>query len=265
MPIDKWCFVNAYFCGMQIHPLSEGSFTIDQTKVFVPFNTAIENLQERPKGSILVEIQPFVIITEHDIILLDTGLGYLNKSGKLQIHDNLMSLGIDPSSVTKVFMSHLHKDHSGGLTYVDPLSQQRFISFPYAKHYIQRREFDFAMEGGKSSYIPEQIAMLKEFSGVVWLEEDEGNIDHIIQYQLSAGHSKFHQVAWIKEQTETIFYGGDEAPQLQQMKSRFVAKYDMNGKKAMQWRKSWWEEGNTAGWQFAFYHDIGHPTWKNLK
>ncbi|MFN5252568.1 MAG: MBL fold metallo-hydrolase, partial [Chitinophagaceae bacterium] len=185
---------------MQIHPLSEGSFTIDQTKVFVPFNTAIENLQERPKGSILVEIQPFVIITEHDIILLDTGLGYLNKSGKLQIHDNLMSLGIDPSSVTKVFMSHLHKDHSGGLTYVDPVSQQRFISFPYAKHYIQRREFDFAMEGGKSSYIPEQIAMLEEFSGVVWLEEDEGNIDHIIQYQLSAGHSKFHQVAWIKEQ-----------------------------------------------------------------
>ena len=27
---------------MHIHPLSEGSFTIDQTKVFVPFNTAIE-------------------------------------------------------------------------------------------------------------------------------------------------------------------------------------------------------------------------------
>ena len=54
---------------MHIYPLSEGSFTIDQTKVFVPFNTNIENLQERPKGSILVEIQPFVIITEKDITL----------------------------------------------------------------------------------------------------------------------------------------------------------------------------------------------------
>ena len=145
------------------------------------------------------------------------------------------------------------------------MSQQRFISFPYAKHYIQRREFEFAMEGGKSSYIPEQIALLEEFSGVTWLEEDEGEIDQYIHYQLSAGHSKFHQVAWIKEQDETIFYGGDEAPQLQQMRSRFVAKYDMDGKKAMQWRQTWWEEGNNAGWQFAFYHDIGHPTWKNLK
>ena len=168
---------------MHIYPLSEGSFTIDQTKVFVPFNTNIENLQERPKGSILVEIQPFVIVTEKDIILLDTGLGYMNASGKLQIHENLMSLGIDPSSITKVFMSHLHKDHSGGLTYVDPLSQQRFISFPYAKHYIQKREFEFAMEGGKSSYIPEHIELFKEFSGVEWLLEDEGQIDHNIFYQ----------------------------------------------------------------------------------
>ena len=47
---------------MRIYPLSEGSFTIDQTKVFVPFDTASENLQNRPKGSILVEIQPFVVV-----------------------------------------------------------------------------------------------------------------------------------------------------------------------------------------------------------
>ena len=48
---------------MRIHPLSEGSFSIDQTKVFVPFDTQREQIQDRPKGSILVEIQPFVVIT----------------------------------------------------------------------------------------------------------------------------------------------------------------------------------------------------------
>ena len=98
---------------MRIYPLSEGSFTIDQTKVFVPFDTASENLQNRPKGSLLVEIQPFLVVTEQDIILFDTGLGYFNNAGILQLHDNLMQIGIDPSSVTKVFMSHLHKDHAG--------------------------------------------------------------------------------------------------------------------------------------------------------
>ena len=53
---------------MQIIPLSEGSFTIDQSKVFVPFNTQTEALQSRPVGSILVEIQPFVVVTKKDII-----------------------------------------------------------------------------------------------------------------------------------------------------------------------------------------------------
>ena len=60
---------------MKIIPLSEGSFTIDKTKLFVPFNTAMDDLQQRPIGSLLVEVQPFVVITSEDILLLDTGLG----------------------------------------------------------------------------------------------------------------------------------------------------------------------------------------------
>jgi glyoxylase-like metal-dependent hydrolase (beta-lactamase superfamily II) len=245
---------------MRIYPLSEGSFTIDHTKVFVPFDTAIENLQHRPKGSILVEIQPFVVVTDNDIILFDTGLGYHNKEGILQLHDNLMKNGIDPSSVTKVFMSHLHKDHAGGISYIHPQHKERFISFPYAKYYIQQREFDLAMSGPTASYLAEQVQILADYSGVVWLQDNEGVIDNTIHYQLTGGHSLYHQVAWIKENDTIFFFGGDEAPQLQQMKSKFIAKYDMDGKKAMEWRQKWWELGATENWTFAFYHDIQSPT-----
>ena len=246
---------------MRIYPLSEGSFTIDQTKVFVPFDTASENLQNRPKGSILVEIQPFVVVTDNDIILFDTGLGYIGKSGTLQLHENLMQNGIDPSSVTKVFMSHLHKDHAGGISFIHPTYNERFISFPYAKYYVQKREYDLAVSGENPSYLAEQVSMLDDFSGVVWLTEDEGIIDDLIHYKLTAGHSLYHQVAWIKEADTTFFFGGDVAPQLQQMKSKFVAKYDMDGKAAMQWRQLWWEQGAAGQWTFAFYHDIQYPTY----
>jgi metal-dependent hydrolase (beta-lactamase superfamily II) len=142
---------------MRIYPLSEGSFSIDQTKVFVPFDTQREQIQDRPKGSILVEIQPFVVVTEKDIILLDTGLGYMNQQGVLQIHENLMAIGINPSSVTKVFMSHLHKDHAGGMSYIDPTNQTRYVSFPYATYYVQKREFELAMTNPTASYIKEQF------------------------------------------------------------------------------------------------------------
>ena len=245
---------------MRIYPLSEGSFTIDQSKVFLPFDTASHNLQLRPKGSILVEIQPFVVVTDNDIILFDTGLGYLNKEGMLQLHDNLMKIGIDPTSVTKVFMSHLHKDHAGGMSYIHPVYEERFISFPYAKYYVQKREFDLAISGNSPSYLTEQVSILEDFSGVVWLTEDEGIIDNLIHYKLTAGHSLYHQVAWIKEEGTTFFYGGDVAPQLQQMKSKFVAKYDLDGKTSMEWRQIWWEQAAKEQWTFAFYHDIQYPT-----
>ena len=70
---------------MTIIPLSEGSFTIDKTKLFVPFDEDTDDLQKRPVGSLLVEVQPFVVVTSEDVLLLDTGLGF-EKDGVMQLH-----------------------------------------------------------------------------------------------------------------------------------------------------------------------------------
>jgi glyoxylase-like metal-dependent hydrolase (beta-lactamase superfamily II) len=247
---------------MQIIPLSEGSFTIDKTKVFLPFDVSLEALNSRPVGSLLVEIQPFVVITAKDVILLDTGLGYKDAQGNAQLHANLLKAGINPSQVTKVLMSHLHKDHAGGITIQGYHTEERFISFPYAQYYVQKREFDHALQVGTASYIVEDFQLLEAFSKVVWLDEDEGWIDEYIQFELTGGHSLYHQAFWIHEEGETAFYGGDVAPQLQQMKSRFVAKYDYDGKKCMELRQRWWLEGQAKHWNFLFYHDIQSPVWQ---
>jgi len=241
---------------MRIIPLSEGSFTIDKTKLFVPFNEDQDDLQARPVGSLLVEVQPFVVITEQDVLLLDTGLGF-SRGGKLQLHENLQQAGINPSEITKVLMSHLHKDHAGGVAMG---SDHRQLSFPAAKYYVQERELEFALQKGLPSFIPEELEVLKNSAQVEFLKEDEGMIGDYIQYKVTGAHSPFHQVFWIKENNETIFFGADDAPQLQQMKHRFVAKYDYDGKKAMELRRKWWEEGGKEGWTFLFYHDIQTPS-----
>ncbi len=100
---------------MKIIPLSEGAFTIDKTKLFVPFEVGADDLQRRPAGSLLVEVQPFAVVTSDDVLLLDAGLGF-EKDGMLQVYRNLRNAGIEPSAVTKVLMSHLHKDHAGGVS-----------------------------------------------------------------------------------------------------------------------------------------------------
>ncbi|HYE54733.1 MAG TPA: MBL fold metallo-hydrolase, partial [Chitinophagaceae bacterium] len=74
--------------------------------------------------------------------------------------------------------------------------------------------------------------------------------------------SPYHQVFWIVDGGETVFFGADDAPQLQQMKHKFVAKYDHDGKLAMQLRQEWMEKGAVEGWTFLFYHDIKTPVHK---
>ena len=242
---------------MKIIPLSEGSFTIDGTKRFIPFDAGRDSMTHRPSGSLLVEIQPFVVVTAQDVILLDTGLGFRNREGNLQIHQNLLDNDINPMDVTKVLLSHLHKDHAGGAV-LETSSGPFSASFPNAVYYLQRKELEYAFHKGAPSYLPDELGIFHDMGNLELLDGD-GMIDGYIRYAWSGGHSPFHQVFWIQEREETVFYGGDEAPQLLQMKSRFVAKYDTDGKKAMELRQQWWEAGQKEGWTFLFYHDIRTP------
>lgn len=283
---------------MQVIPLSEGSFTIDKSKKFVPFDLESDDLQQRPTGSLLVEVQPFAVVTTEDILVLDTGLGF-EQDGELQIHHNLRKAGIDPAQVTKVLMSHLHKDHAGGVTERSEGYERggggtsaserperdgpwrsrsgevrsspdealdcsagagsRSLSFPNARYFVQKHELEYAFEKGPTSYITDELECLEASSQVTFLDGD-GIIDGYIKYAVTGAHCPWHQAFWIIDGGETVFFGGDVAPQLQQMKSRFVAKYDYDGKKAMELRQQWWEQGQREGWTFLFYHDVKTPT-----
>jgi glyoxylase-like metal-dependent hydrolase (beta-lactamase superfamily II) len=243
---------------MKIVPLSEGEFTIGHDKIFVPFDEAKDILNERPIGSLLVEVQPFLVVTAKDVIVLDTGLGFHQEDGALQIHANLRQQGYQPEQVTKVLMSHLHKDHAGGVMYRNEAGVLT-TTFPNAKYYIYRPEADYALSTGYPSYHPEELEPLLSSGQVEWLDGLAGFIDSYIGYEHSGGHCPQHIVYLIEEDGEKAFFGGDEAPQLKQMKVKYVAKYDYDGKKAMQLREEYAAKGRAEGWEFLFYHDVKQP------
>lgn len=241
---------------MKIIPLQEGSFTVDSTKQFIPFDHATDKIADRGAGSLLVEIQPFLVVTSKDIILLDAGLGFL-QNGQYQIVENINKNGIGATEVTKVFLSHLHKDHIGGI--YDEVNNRPV--FESATYYVQKAEWERALSLSSASYQKEKLLWMENHPQVQWLD-GSGVIDGYIKYEISGGHCLFHQTAMIVDEGEIIFYGGDEAPQLQQMKHRFVAKYDADGKRAMQLRQDWMKRAELEKWTFLFYHDIKHPSWK---
>src|SRR5215216_6596746 len=100
----------------KIHALTEGSYSVDDSKKFIPFDPEVDSPKDRP-ASLFVHVQPFLLEWNDLLIVLDTGLGYHGNNGELVIHEKIKSLGYEFSDVNMVLMSHLHFDHAGGIAF----------------------------------------------------------------------------------------------------------------------------------------------------
>jgi glyoxylase-like metal-dependent hydrolase (beta-lactamase superfamily II) len=243
---------------MQIFPLEEGSYSVDASKKFIPFDPNFNKPQERP-GSLFIHVQPFLIKTDRDLILFDAGLGFKNNQDELVLHQNIRNVGFEPDDVNLVIMSHLHYDHSGGL--VVERNGKLEPSFPGAEHVIQRGEWETAFAGKSSSYRKPIFDVLQRSVNINFVEGD-GELKPGITYQLSGGHCQFHQVILLEENGEKIFFGGDELPEPEQLLRKFIAKYDYDGRKAMNLREEYGKKAAQEGWTCLFYHAKTNPVGK---
>lgn len=235
---------------MQIFPLGEGSYSVDATKKFIPFDPQTDNPKDRP-ASLFIHVNPFLVQTTTDLILFDTGLGYKDTRDELFLHQHIRNAGFEPEDVSLVLMSHLHYDHSGGL--VVERSGKLVPSFPKATHVIQRNEWETALSGKSSSYHVEIFEALKSLNNLVFVD-GSGALKAGINYEHSGGHCPFHQVFWIEDNGQKCFYGGDELPEPEQLIRKFIAKYDYDGRKAMQLREEYGKKAAAEGWTCLFYH-----------
>lgn len=238
--------------------LTEGQYSVDQSKKFIPFDPNLHDPKDRP-ASIFVHVQPFLLQTEHDLLLFDTGLGYANAAGELVIHEAIKNAGFDPLDVTKVLMSHLHFDHAGGMVYGKQGST--YLSFPNATYYIQQEELNFALTHATQSYRLAPLEFLRR-SDVLVLLDGNGTIDGYIDYEITGGHCPFHQVFKVHTGNEIYFFGGDVLPEAMQVVRRLIAKYDFDGRKAMELRNQFAAQAVQENWNCLMYHDRQHALTK---
>ncbi|KMQ69429.1 beta-lactamase [Chryseobacterium sp. FH2] len=236
---------------MKIIPLKEGNFATSKTKDFTLLTEENFNKIEGIKMS----VQPFLIITENDYIILDAGIGWKNEDGKSVISEILKNENINPDKITKVLLSHLHKDHIEGIII---RSENGFeASFPNAEIYIQKRELDFALENrGNPSFDFDTLEKLILLPNIIWMNEDKGQINPEISFEVVGGHTPFMQVFWITENEETVFYGADNLPQESYVKYHVAYKSDYNGRKTMELRQEWQKQAEEKHWKVLLYHDI---------
>ncbi|MFP3590770.1 MBL fold metallo-hydrolase [Chryseobacterium sp. SIMBA_038] len=236
---------------MKIVPLKEGNFSASKTKDF----TLLTEENFETVGGIKMSIQPFLIITENDYILLDTGIGWKNETEKTVISEIFERENITHHQITKVLLSHLHKDHIDGI--ITNTENGYEATFPNAEIYIQKRELDFAMENkGNHSFDFGILEKLIKLPNIVWMNDDQGQINEEISFEVVGGHTPFMQVFWIKENGETVFYGADDLPQESYLKYHVAYKSDFDGKKASELRQKWEKEAKENHWKVLFYHDL---------
>jgi glyoxylase-like metal-dependent hydrolase (beta-lactamase superfamily II) len=235
----------------KVFALNEGFYSVDQTKKFVPFDPAIHNPKDRP-ASLFVHVQPFLIELENDLILLDTGLGFKNSAGELVLHENIRKQGYDPEEVTKVVMSHLHYDHAGGMMMEH--NGKLVPSFNNADYFIQADEMAFALSKESKSYQKEPIEELRRYAGLQLMNGDAWIGQHIYT-EITGAHCPYHQVIKIQEQGKVYFYGGDVMPEANQVLRKIIAKYDYDGRKAMELREYYAKQAIEEHWNCLMYHD----------
>lgn len=236
---------------MKIIPLKEGNFSASKTKDF----TLLTDENYDHVGGIKMSVQPFLIITEKDYILLDAGIGWKNEAGRTVISEILERENVQPQQITKLLLSHFHKDHTDGAVTLTDNGYE--ATFPNAQIYIQKRELDFAMENkGNPSFDFDMLEKLIQLPNIIWMNEDRGQITDEISYEVAGGHTPFMQVFWIRENEETVFYGADDLPQASYLKYHLAYKSDFDGRRAMELRLLWEKEAKENNWKILLYHDL---------
>ena len=237
---------------MTIIPLQEGIFTVTPEKNFTRITK--EELGTTDKSLLTMAVCPFLIVLPDDILLVDTGLGF-KEEGKPIIVKLIEDAGYKANQITKVLLSHLHKDHADGLGYID---NGTFIqNFPDAEIYLQENELHYALDQISShSFNQEVLDEIANLPNLVLMNDDTGAIGKHITYEVTGGHTPFHQAFWFKEDNVTAFYGADNLPQKSYLKFHIAYKSDYDGKKAMEDRQKWEQQAKDENWTILFYHDI---------
>ena len=162
-----------------------------------------------PTDKLQLSLDPLLVQAGDKVLLFDTGAGA--NFGPLSGHlsDAFAESGVDPKSVTDIFISHVHGDHVGGL--VNAAGQP---AFPNAKIHIAKAEWNFLLglkaDGAKNVGIQNYDALIAAMKPQVDAFAPNAQIvKGIVKAVDIKGHTPGHSGYVIKSGPESLFYIGD--------------------------------------------------------
>jgi glyoxylase-like metal-dependent hydrolase (beta-lactamase superfamily II) len=218
------------------------------------------------------------LLVEHPdgLVLIDTGLGNKESAkfldiygvendgleGATQLEDALASAGFLPADVRWVINTHLHFDHAGGNTTIDPTladDPRRHVrpTYPNATYVVQRGELEFARntnERTQASYLPPNFEPVAA-AGRWRLIEGDGEVLPGISVRMIPGHVPYQQAVLVRDRGETAAFMADLIPTTVHLPLAWIMGYDLEPLRTLETKRAFLRDAVAGSWRLVFEHD----------
>lgn len=264
--------------GLRCHTLEGGRQRLDGGAMFGVVPRPLWKTRIEPDDRNRIPLALRCVLVEHPdgLVLIDTALGNKEDAkfldiygvenqgleGATQLEDALASAGFLPRDVKWVINTHLHFDHAGGNTTMDPDLEndpRRHIrpTYPNATYVVQRGELEFARhtnERTRASYLPHNFEPIVAADRWRLLDGDSEVLPGI-SVRLTPGHVPFHQAVVIRDRGETAVFVADLFPTVAHLPLPWIMGYDLEPLRTLESKRALLEDAMRDGWRLIFEHD----------
>jgi glyoxylase-like metal-dependent hydrolase (beta-lactamase superfamily II) len=212
------------------------------------------------KEPVDASVNAFLIKLPGHTILVDTGTGDLLGPKLGKVPDSLLASGVTPEEVTDILITHIHPDHTGGLTFGGKMI------FPNATVHMNKKELDFWTDKTASeNYAEPTKSFYKQVgptvgpylaSGRVKTFEGATELFPGIRTLPAYGHTPGHTYYVLEDEAEKVVFMGDtiHAPDAQFDDPDITLAFDVDQKQAAATRKMAFADAARNGYFVALDH-----------
>ena len=198
-------------------------------------------------------------------IIIDTGIGDISDgkfkerygvdNKKYDLNSSLEKIGLNTSQITDVIITHLHFDHSAGITY--PENDTFKLTFPNAIYHVQKEHLNWALnppDREKASFIKDRIMPVlnsKKFN----LLDGECELFPKIEIIVSNGHTQAMQLVKIGTKEGIVVHPADLIPTSSHIHLSYGMGYDNLPIVLSQEKQKLLERTSLENWTLFFEHD----------
>ena len=219
--------------------LSDGTAPRDIAKILSKADiAALEYSSDHEKEPVSLSINAYVINTGSHWVLIDTGAGELFGALSGKLISNMRAAGIEPNQIDTVLLTHIHADHSGGLTI------SRIMQFPHATIYVDKRDVDLFVDRALTPtdspdmhrIVEQSRATIGPYisSGKVVLIQHDREIIPGISSRSQPGHTPGHTAYIVESGGHKMLFWGDivHSAEVQFGRPDITVEYDIDASEA---------------------------------